>query len=352
MLRRLLVLITFVALGTLCPVAPTLASTVVWTEDFSGCTAPTTAPYNDPMEAVDTPTAREAASPIIVDLYTSETLDCPGWTDTGQAWLAVYKSGGAFPGGATRAAWLNEEGSSISRTLTGLTIGRQYRISAEAWTDNYDGDTALGLETSTDTLSMSMVAGTGVQGISISFCAASGSETIRLFENGASYASPVVTNIVLEDMGQSCMEAVADTLTVEVGKTGSLSVVANDAATEGGSLPPGVTLTILKGGTAGGVASFSGTTLNYEPLASEAGSTVVVYYLLCPPGETGGEPCSEGTVTITVLPAGGGGSSGGDPEESERDLTDAGATTWPLLSLSLMLVGTGVLLTQAGRRIV
>lgn len=326
------------------------AATTVWTENFSSCTAPSTAPYDDPAEAVDTPTAKNAASPIIVDVYTAETLNCPGWTDSGEAWLAVYKSGGSFPGSATRAAWLNENGpGSITRAITGLVVGRQYRISAEAWTDNYDGNTALGLETSTDSLSMPMVAGTGVQQISISFCAATTSDTLRLFEDGDSYASPVVTNIVLEDMGQSCLEAVSDTLTVEVGKTGTLNVAANDAATEGGVLPSGSTLTIISGGTAGGSASFSGTTLSYIPLASEAGSTVTVRYRLCPPGESEGEPCSEGTVTITVLAAGSGGGSDGDSGDLPDDLSDSGFAFWWLVAPALVSIGFGVALTNTSR---
>lgn len=328
------------------------ATTTIWSEDFSSCSAPSTSPYDDPAVAVDTPTAKNSGSPIIVDVYVNETLDCPGWTDSGNAWLAVYKSGGAFPGSATRAAWLNEEGpASITRSLTGLTVGRQYRISAEAWTDNYDGNTALGLETSSDTLSMPMVAGTGVQQISISFCAATTSDTLRLFEDGNSYASPVVTNIVLEDMGQSCLQAVADTLTVEVGKTGSLNVVANDAATEGGGLPSGATLAVISGGSAGGTATFSGSTLSYVPLASEVGTTVTVKYLLCPPGESSGEPCSEGTVTITVLASGSGGGSGGGSGEEPEDLSDAGIRADIAAWLGALLIVTGTALSGGFRRL-
>ena len=34
----------------------------------------------------------------------------------------------------------------MSRTVTGLTVGHTYRVSAQAWTDNVNSPTALGLD--------------------------------------------------------------------------------------------------------------------------------------------------------------------------------------------------------------
>lgn len=346
MVRRIAVA-GVVALGgvwSIPPVPARAAVTTVWTEDFSGCSAPSGGTY----EASGTATAKGSATPIVVDLYNSALLNCAGWTATGQAWMAVYRSGGAFPGGATRAAWLNESPSgSISRSVTGLTVGRQYRVSADAWTDNKDEPTALGLETSGKTLSMSMAAGTGVQQIAVSFCATSTTATVRLFENGGSQSSPVVTNIKFEDVGQPCLDAVGDVLSVVPGGSGTVDVLANDLSKEGGSLAAGSTLTVVSGGTAGGTATFSGSTLTYVPLASEAGTIVTVRYRLCPPGETEGEPCSEGTVTITVGASGSGGSGGGG--DAPEDLSGTGFRADLALVLSAVLIVTGAFLTRQPR---
>lgn len=311
------------------------AATTLWTEDFAGCSAPSGGTY----EAGGTTTAKGSATPIVVDLYNGALLSCTGWTATGQAWMAVYRSGGSFPGGATRAAWLNESPSgSISRSVTGLTVGRQYRVSADAWTDNKDEPTALGLETSGKTLSMSMAAGTGVQQISVSFCATSSTATVRLFEDGGSQSSPVVTNITLEDVGQPCLDAVADVLTVAPGGSGTVDVLANDLSKEGGAASAGSTLSVVAGGSAGGTATFSGGTLTYVPLTREAGRTVTIRYRLCPPGETAGEPCSEGTVTITVSGSGPGGGGGGSPSDG---LSDSGVRVDVLLWLAALLIAAG-----------
>lgn len=338
-----MVVLAAVGVGALGDRPAAAAVTTVWTEDFSGCSSPSGGTY----EASGTATAKASGSPIVVDLYNSALLSCPGWTATGQAWMAVYRSGGSFPGSATRAAWLNESPSgSISRSLTGLTVGRQYRITADAWTDNKDAATALGLETSTAQLSMSMAAGTGVQQIAVSFCASSATETIRLFENGGSESSPVVTNITLEDMGRSCLDAHGDTMTVAPGGSGTVDVAANDIAKEGGSPPAGSVVTVQSGGTAGGTASFSGTTLTYVPLASEAGRTVTVKYRLCPPGETEGQPCSEGTVTITVS---GGGGSGGGSGGAPGDLGGTGVDVAVLWVTATAMIAAGFAISTVSR---
>lgn len=189
----------FLALSPILALAPAQAQQV-FLDDFGSCSS--TGPAQTESTAVG------SASPIVVNVYTGAST-CANWTLTGSAWLAVSAGGGAFPGSATQAVWLNEASNAgakgaMSRTVTGLTVGHTYRVSAQAWTDNVNGPTALGLDFGPNSTSMPMAAGSGVQSISSDVCATSSPLSLSLYENGATTSSPVVTNVRLEDLATPC----------------------------------------------------------------------------------------------------------------------------------------------------
>ena len=175
--------------------------TPIFTESFESCTLPS----GDPAY-VDIQTAIHAASPIYLDLWPSEIVDCPGWTASGQAWMAEHSSGAAFPDG-THAIWLNEgptEGS-ITRDISGLTAGHDYRVSVETWTDDQDTSTSLALNVTNGSdvanLSIDLVAGEGIQSLSQDFSAFGDTVTIELVGSPSTPASPIIDNIRITDAG-------------------------------------------------------------------------------------------------------------------------------------------------------
>ncbi len=169
-------------------------------DDFSSCTPPA---GNSQFE----PTAWSLAPQTInVNLWTTGLPTCPNWTFSGQAWLARYASGTAFPGAATEAIWLNEvPNGRMERAVTGLMVGQRYRVSADVWTDNVRTDTALGLTFDTLTTNFPLAAESGPQRISVNVCATVGSTTLSLYGNTTTGgASPVVTNARLEALNTLC----------------------------------------------------------------------------------------------------------------------------------------------------
>ena len=144
-------------------------------------------------------------------------IACGGtWTFDGASYVVTPNGATVFPGGASKAAWLNEAffdsglgtnraKGEMRRNLTGLTVGQMYRVSADAWHDDSAGDTALGLDFGPVTATLNIPNDNVARSISAMVCAKSSSLAIRLYEAGITGASPVVTNIKLEDMGQSCL---------------------------------------------------------------------------------------------------------------------------------------------------
>lgn len=142
---------------------------------------------------------------------------CGGtWAFDGASYLVTPNGATVFPGGASKAAWLNEAffdsvmgtprpKGEMRRNLTGLTVGQVYRVSADAWHDDSPGATALGLDFGPATARLDIPDDNVSRSISATVCAKSGSLSMRLYEAGMTGASPVVTNIKLEDMGQSCL---------------------------------------------------------------------------------------------------------------------------------------------------
>lgn len=140
---------------------------------------------------------------------------CTAWTFTGTAYLATVTSttltGPSAPIAGDKAIWLNEYTSAarprgeMSRTVSGLTAGRSYTVSATAWTDDVPRDTGLGLQFGSATpVTLFMAASSGPQTVSQTVCAQSSTLALRLFENGTTTASPVVTQVTLTDKQQAC----------------------------------------------------------------------------------------------------------------------------------------------------
>lgn len=156
-------------------------------------------------------TALSLSPPIQVRLFSGTTASCTGWTFAGNAWLAEYTGGTAFPGGATKAIWLNEPQGRMSRTISGLTVGRTYRLSAQTWTDNVNAPTALKMELGAVSTTYAMSAGSGPQDVGMQVCATTTSLDVSFSESGATESSPLVTNVRLDDLNQPCGAAVAAT---------------------------------------------------------------------------------------------------------------------------------------------
>ncbi|WP_051235760.1 IPTL-CTERM sorting domain-containing protein [Ottowia thiooxydans] len=202
-----------------------------FTENFGTCTAST-------LRAPNVGTARGSSPWIFLTLYQPLPTCTTGWTFQGNAFLAESNSGGApFPGGATKAMWLNEPGEgrprgSMTRTVSNLVIGQRYEVSAQAWTDDVDAPTALGVKFGDIEASLSMAAGSGVQSIKVSLCALQDTLPLELHENGATASSPIVTNVVLRDLQEPCQFTV--TFVSNGGTAVAPQTVAyNDQATTG-----------------------------------------------------------------------------------------------------------------------
>jgi len=174
---------------------------VVFTESFESCVKPGTAPRFSNLN-----TAINSGNIIYVNLWSLNTLDCATWTPSGQAWLTEHASGGNFPDG-TQAVWLNEGPTqgSITRMISGLSAGNDYKITLGAWTDDQDAPTALfvtvtnGANVINDTVSMS--AGQGVQDLEYIFSALGDSVTLTFMGSSSTPASPIIDNIVITNNG-------------------------------------------------------------------------------------------------------------------------------------------------------
>jgi len=120
--------------------------------------------------------------------------------------MVEHSSGAAFPDG-THAVWLNEgptEGS-LTRDISGLTAGHDYRVSVETWTDDQDTSTSLALNVTNGldvvNLSIDLVAGEGIQSLYEDFSAFGDTVTIELVGSPATSASPLIDNIRITDAG-------------------------------------------------------------------------------------------------------------------------------------------------------
>lgn len=215
---------------------------VVFTESFESCTDPA-----GPPSYTEYTTATAAAQPILVNLWIDENINCPGWTADGQAWMTTYSSGGIFPDG-THAAWLNEgddyiSSGSIERDVTGLTPGHDYQLSLETWTDDQDEPTSLTMEvtngTDVSTQTLNLAAGEGIQALEKDFSAVGDTVTLKLIGSDSTFASPIVDNIRITDIG------VTEAQNSSSGATSKLAETGFDALTVGG-----IAAFLLTGGAA------------------------------------------------------------------------------------------------------
>lgn len=147
---------------------------------------------------------------------------CVGtWAFEGASYLVTPNGATAFPDSASKAVWLNEAffdsvmgaprpKGEMHRNVSGLTVGQIYRVSADAWHDDSAGDTALGLDFGPVSTTLAIPDDNVARSISATVCAKSETLSMRLYEAGiaGNGASPVVTNIQLEDTGQSCLLSV------------------------------------------------------------------------------------------------------------------------------------------------
>ena len=121
----------------------------------------------------------------------------------------------------------------MSRPVNGLTVGHSYTVTADAWTDETPGNTALGLAFGPAApVSLFLPSGSGARTISKTVCAQSTSLTLRLFENGTSSSSPVVTNITVLDDEKVC------SLTVTYDSLGGSAVPIQTVGYEGLATQP------------------------------------------------------------------------------------------------------------------
>lgn len=144
---------------------------------------------------------------------------CGGtWAFDGASYLVTPNGATVFPSSALKAVWLNEASfdsitgtprtkGEMRRDVSGLTVGQIYRVTADAWHDDSPGDTALGLDFGPATATLAIPDDNVARSISAMVCAKSASLSMRLYEAGTAGngASPVVTNIQLQDTGQSCL---------------------------------------------------------------------------------------------------------------------------------------------------
>lgn len=202
-----------IVLGLLAPLAlhpapahSTPASSRVFFENFEDCTQGGNSEFQS--------TARGEPPGIQVNLFTTGTVDCPGWTSSGQAWLATYVSGIPFPS-PVQAIWLNEGGvvGKIEREITGLQIGSAHRIEVKTWTDNVDDNTQLGVDVvtrdennvpTTQALRLDLAAGSGIQSLGTEFCALQDNFSVALFQSLTKPASPIIDDVEVTDLGVSC----------------------------------------------------------------------------------------------------------------------------------------------------
>lgn len=156
-------------------------------------------------------TAIASATPIRGILYPLAGVSCPGWTLAGIGYLVVQASPspGLMPAPATQAIWLNENGGTMTRTVSGLTIGQSYTVSVQTWTDDIDGPTALRLEFGPETRILNLAANQGPQPLSATVCARSTSLPLLMRQQGTTNASPIVTNVRLVDDGTTCLFTVS-----------------------------------------------------------------------------------------------------------------------------------------------
>ena len=175
-------------------------------DSMAGCagTSPLPVPYQ---------TAVGSGAPIPVTLYPLANSSCPDWTLSGGGYVAEQiapgPGQGSMPAPATRAVWLNENGGTMTRTVTGLVIGQSYTVSVQAWTDDINGPTTLRLEFGPEVRVLNLAASQGPQPLSATLCARGTALPLRMRQDVSTAASPVLTNVRLVDDAMPCLFTVS-----------------------------------------------------------------------------------------------------------------------------------------------
>lgn len=211
-IRQLLYVLFFAAIGSVQPVS---AQTQVFLDQFQSCTLGQN--YASPVTTGIGPVNMFYPYAAPATEYGQPTCGST-WAFDGASYLVTPNGATVFPGGASKAVWLNEAfvdsviGSprakgEMRRNVSGMTVGQVYRVTADAWHDDASGDTGLGLDFGPVTVRIDVPNDNVARSISAMVCAKSASLSMRLYEAGTAGngASPVVTNIQLEDTGQSCL---------------------------------------------------------------------------------------------------------------------------------------------------
>lgn len=164
----------------------------VFTESFENCT------HADPA-TLEVHTA--LSNPITVDIWWNTAADCPGWDTTSGAWLTHYVSGPPFPDGEY-ALWLNEYPQGVAAvTVGGLTMGTEYTIAFDAWTDNDPRDTWLQVEyvsaAAMPSTTFQLPGGSGPTHFSETFVTDVEETNLYFYGATGTDASPIIDNITV-----------------------------------------------------------------------------------------------------------------------------------------------------------
>ena len=184
----------------------TAAQAQAFFDDMGACTG------SSPLGPTYT-TAIASGAPIPVTLYPLANASCPNWTLSGGGYLAKQvppgPGQGTMPAPATQAIWLNENGGTMTRTVSGLTVGQTYTVSVQTWTDDIDGPTTLRLEFGPEVKVLNLAANQGPQPLSATLCARNTSLQLLMRQEISANTSPVVTNVRLVDDAMPCLFTVS-----------------------------------------------------------------------------------------------------------------------------------------------
>ena len=208
----------FVMGGAVCLAMNTAhAQTTVFNEDFGTCTftgnAGSVGNHSNAGGTITVRLGTDIGPPVPIG-------GCTAWSFSGTAYWATVQStsltGPTAPAVGSHAIWLNEYSSAartrgeMTRTVTGLTVGRSYTVSATAWTDDVPAATGLGLQFGPAApVTLALPASSGPQTVSETVCAQASNLALHLYENGSTTASPVVSQVRLTDNGVPCSLSVS-----------------------------------------------------------------------------------------------------------------------------------------------
>jgi hypothetical protein len=167
------------------------AQTTVLSEDFTDCTNNGTFLGN-----------LSIGGGMTSNVWIGNPPSCSGWNISSPTFYSVITNanGSTLTAAGDVALWLNEEDATISRTLSGLTLGQGYRIEMVIWNDDQPFDTGLNIRVGTNPLvNVSLEAGAsgGPRIVNFCFVAPSGNPLLTLSEGGDTSASPIISSVLI-----------------------------------------------------------------------------------------------------------------------------------------------------------